>query len=179
MTVLILIRHCASSGQAPEADRFVAGRTAAEALADRLSGLGIDAVYSSPYRRALSTIEPFALRHALPLAVDDRLKERVLADHDRQDWLRHVERSFEDGEHRLSGGESFNAVRHRGLAALAQIVSRDHRLPIAASHGALISAVLSATDPTFGFDQWRALRNPDLFELSFSGGSLQSWKRLE
>jgi 2,3-bisphosphoglycerate-dependent phosphoglycerate mutase len=79
----------------------------------------------------------------------------------------------------LPAGKSLNTVRSRGLAALCDIAERGHHLPIAASHGNLISAVLRAADPSFGFEQWRALRNPELFELRFSRGRLESWSRLD
>ncbi len=52
------------------------------------------------------------------------------------------------------------------MAAITDIAAAGDRLPLAASHGNLISAVLRAADPAFGFEAWRALRNPDLFEVT-------------
>ena len=176
---ILLIRHCASLGQGETAGISPSGAVAADALAKRLLSLELDAIYSSPYRRALATIEPFATRASMTVAIDERLKERVLADEDRDDWLTQIERSFEDGEHCLKGGESMNATRDRGLAALADIAQGGHRRPVAVSHGALISAVLRACDRSFGFEHWRSLRNPDLFELSFRQATLTSWRRLD
>jgi 2,3-bisphosphoglycerate-dependent phosphoglycerate mutase len=175
---LILIRHCASTSQHPEAPLTEAGAAAAEALADRLAELAPDAVYSSPYARAIATVAPFAERVGLPLTTEVRLRERLLAEPEVDDWLEHIRRSFEDADHRAPGGESRNQVQARALAALAEIDARGHRLPIAASHGGLISAVLRAVDPTFGFDGWRTLANPDLFELVFETGRLTGWRRL-
>lgn len=156
-----------------------AGAAAAEALAERLAQIGPDAVYSSPYVRAVSTVEPYARRAGLPVVVEARLKERVLADPERDDWLDHVRRSFEDHHHRAPGGESQAEVRARALPALADIAGAGHRLPVAASHGGLISAVLGTMDPTFGFEGWRSLKNPDLFELTFDGGRPVSFVRLD
>ena len=179
MSRLILIRHCASTGQWPDAPLTEAGAAAAEALAERLAGLDPDAVYSSPYRRALSTLAPFAALAGLPMTVDARLKERVLADRDLDDWLDEIRRSFEDPDRRASGGESLNDSQARALDALGEIAGRGHRLPVVASHGGVISAVLRAADPTFGFEDWRGLKNPDLFELSLPGGRLAGWRRLD
>jgi 2,3-bisphosphoglycerate-dependent phosphoglycerate mutase len=179
MARLILIRHCESSGQAPDAPLTEAGARAAEALADRLAVLAPDAVYSSPYLRARTTVQPFADRAGLAIVEDARLHERVLSATPLDDWLDHVRRSYEDLDHVAgAGGESLRATQTRALAALADIVARGHHLPAVASHGNLISSVLRAADPEFGFEAWRGLKNPDLFELEFDGPRLVSYQRL-
>ncbi len=180
MARLILIRHCESSGQAPDAPLTEAGSRAAEALADRLAALAPDAIYSSPYRRARATVQPFAERAGLAVVEDARLHERVLSAKPLDDWLDHIRHSYADLDHVAgAGGESLRETQVRALAALAEIVARDHRLPVVASHGNLISSVLRAADPDFGFEAWRALKNPDLFELSFDGTRLVSNRRIE
>jgi 2,3-bisphosphoglycerate-dependent phosphoglycerate mutase len=180
MATLILIRHCESSGQAPDAQLTKAGSRAAETLADWLQALGPDAVYSSPYLRARTTVSPFAERAGLVIVEDARLHERVLSPTPLDDWLDHIRRSYEDMDHRPApGGESLRETQARALAALDDIMARGRRLPIAASHGNLISAILRAADPAFGFEDWRALHNPDLFELSFEGRQLAGYRRLE
>jgi 2,3-bisphosphoglycerate-dependent phosphoglycerate mutase len=177
---LILIRHCESSGQAPDAPLTEAGTRAAMALADRLAALGPDAVYSSPYLRARTTVQPFAERAGLILIEDVRLHERVLSEAPLDDWLDHIRRSYDDIDHRAGeGGETLREIQTRGLAAFADIATAGHRLPIAASHGNLISAILRAIDPDFGFEDWRALRNPDLFELAFEGRRAVAYRRLD
>jgi 2,3-bisphosphoglycerate-dependent phosphoglycerate mutase len=179
LSTLILIRHCAALGQEPTAELSPSGVEAAADLAVTLARLSPDAVYSSPYRRAVATVAPYAARAGLPIILDARLKECVLAERDRDDWLDHVRRSFDDWNHAAPGGESLAVVRDRALSALSEIAAAGHRLPIVASHGNLISAVLRSCDAAFGFEQWRALTNPELFELSFERNALTSWKRLD
>jgi len=65
------------------------------------------------------------------------------------------------------------------LAALADIAAAQHRLPIVASHGDLILTILRAVDPGFGFEGWRDLRNPDLFELSLAEGRPTAFSQVE
>ena len=178
MSTLILIRHCATSGQAPDSELTQAGVVAARDLADRLTLLSPDAIYSSPFRRAIDTVAPFAHRAALPTVLDDRLRERLLADRDLDDWLSHVRRSFDDRDYAGPGGESHAVVGDRALAALNEIAQRGHRLPVVASHGNLIAVVLRSSDPTFGFDEWRVLRNSELFKLTFSTAGLTACRRL-
>jgi len=180
MPKLILVRHCASSGQSPDAPLTEAGVRAAEGLVERLARLDPDAVYSSPYVRAMTTVSPFAERAGLPIRKEPRLHERVLAAEPLDDWLEHIRRSYDDVDHRPGpGGETLREVEARGCAALADIAANGHRLPIAASHGNLISAILRAADPRFGFEDWRRLRNPDLFEVTIEGGRPVGFVRLD
>ncbi len=135
MARLILVRHCASSGQAPDAPLTEEGARAAELLAHRLAALTPDAIYSSPYLRAVTSVRPFATRMGWPIVEDPRLHERVLAAEPLDDWLEHIRRSYGDVDHRPGpGGETLREVQARGCAALADIAAAGHRLPIAASH---------------------------------------------
>ena len=175
---MLLVRHCESMGQQPDAALTASGAAAAVALAGPLAAFQPDAIYSSPYRRAMATVEPLAARSGQDVRTDMRLSERVLSEEPLADWLAHLNRSFEDGDYRLPKGESLNQAQARGLAALLDIATVGHRLPVIASHGNLISALLRSVDPAFGFEDWRTLRNPDLFELTHDGGRLVAFVRI-
>src|SRR5690242_18231376 len=81
---LFLVRH---ADAIPEADEIIpsgiyddlplsrTGRNQAQALAERLSGLSFDAMYSSPLRRCLETAAPLAERLGMTPTVEERLKE--------------------------------------------------------------------------------------------------------
>jgi 2,3-bisphosphoglycerate-dependent phosphoglycerate mutase len=174
---ILLIRHCQSTGQSPDAPLTPAGRDDADRLGDQLTRLGVDAAYSSPYLRARSTLAPLVSRAGIALRLDDRLVERRLAAVELPDWLEHIRRSFEDLDHRAPGGESLREAQARGLAAIADIAGRGHRLPALCTHGNLLSAVLISMDACFGFEDWRQLRNPDLFMLACEGGRPLSYER--
>src|SRR6516225_8939878 len=92
MPKLLLIRHCQATAQRPDAPLTATGIKAAETLIARLQDLSLDAVYSSPYERAHATVRPFAVLTGLPVRLDDRLRERVLSDHDLEDWVDHMVR---------------------------------------------------------------------------------------
>ena len=113
-----LIRHAASSGQAPEASLTVVGRKQAEGLAEALGDIAVDALYSCPYRRARETIAPFAKASGLHVVELHDLRKRLLSPHPVPDWLTHIERSFDHRSHALSGGESFDQVTRRATIAL-------------------------------------------------------------
>lgn len=176
---IVLIRHAVSAGQEPEAELTPLGVEQAHALAERLCELGVDAAYSSPYRRAESTIMPFALRAGLPVTTLVDLHERILSPTPTPDWLGHVERSFRDFDYTLPGGESLRDSHRRALIALEAIARAGHELPAAVSHGNLIASVLHSIDPSFGFGSWREMRNPDLFEIALSTNTPVGYRRID
>lgn len=176
---LLLIRHCESSGQAPEAPLTPNGARAAVDLAGRLADLGVDAAYSSPFVRAQQTLLPFTKPRGLPLTLDDRLAERRLSPAPRVDWLELIRRSFDDFDHAVPGGESLREAQRRAIAALADVAAREHRLPAVVTHGNLLSSVLRHADASFGFEAWQSLRNPDLFIVTMGRGRPLAFERLE
>lgn len=164
-TQVLLVRHCESSGQQPEAPLTDVGCAQALELAERLSGLPIDHIVSSPYARAIGTIEPFAERVKLPLHLDERLAERRLAPEPIPHWREIVRLSFESLDSGVPGGETPRETLRRGWAAIESVLQGGHRLPVIVSHGQLLSLVLHSIDPGFGFAGWQSLRNPDVHRL--------------
>lgn len=175
---LLLIRHCAATGQAPEAPLTAQGTADAADLAAWLAAERVDALYASPFARAVATFAPYAAEAGLPIHHDSRLQERVLSPFDRADWLTHLETSFRDHAYRLEGGESIADAQARGLAALTEIAAAGDARPAVASHGNLIASILAAIDPAFGFDAWRGMTNPDIYRLVFSGRRPTRFDRL-
>ena len=167
---LIFVRHCQSSGQAPDDELTAQGFADAERLADRLAPLAIDAIYSSPYARAVQTIQPFAAVRQLPINIDFRLRERLLSAEPLDDWLAHIERSFADFDHRAPGGETLREAQARGLAAIEQVFADGATRAVVVSHGNLLASLLNRMDPAFGFAEWKAMPNPALYRVALQHG---------
>jgi 2,3-bisphosphoglycerate-dependent phosphoglycerate mutase len=123
-------------------------------------------VYSSPYPRARETVEPLAARLGLSLVMVDDLRERVLSEAGRADWLAHVRRSFADPDYALSDGESSRAAKRRVAAVLDELAGRHPDQTVAVgSHGNLIALALQLDDPAVGFDFWQAMPMPAVYTL--------------
>lgn len=174
----LLVRHCETDGQWPDAALTARGREQADALAAFLAAHPIDRIVSSPYARARASIEPFARRTGLAIAIDDGLAERRLSREPIAHWREVVERSFSEPDLRVDGGESAAETRARGWAALQGVLARGDRLPVVVSHGQLLSLVLHAIDPSFGFAGWAAMSNPDVFLLEARPGGGFAFRRL-
>ena len=178
MRQLLLIRHCRSSGQDPDAALTEIGRKQAEVLAGFLSDYPIDRIVSSSYTRAQQSIEPFAAKVGLPIHLDHRLIERTLSGSPIDNWREVVRDSFGDMELRVPGGESAREVLDRGWAAITELLDGGHRFPIAITHGNLLSLILNSLVPTFGYDGWEALSNPDVFALKEADDGRLVFERL-
>jgi 2,3-bisphosphoglycerate-dependent phosphoglycerate mutase len=176
-TLLYLVRHCQSSGQAPEAPLTAIGHQQAEQLAEVLHARGIARIVSSPYLRARQTIEPLARRLSLPLETDARLIERVLSPEPLDDWLDRLRAAWDDHDLALPGGESSRQATERGMAALEQILADPRQPAVVVAHGNLLALLLHAFDGRPGFATWEQLSNPDLFEIVYTPAAEQAAAR--
>ncbi|MEN0061018.1 MAG: histidine phosphatase family protein [Myxococcota bacterium] len=165
MARALLIRHCQSTGQAPEAPLSDLGRRQAEDLVPWLQARGVDHVVSSPYARAVATLRPFSDATGLPLHLDDRLHERVIAPEPIDHWREVIKRSFVDPAHHEPGGESGQDVLERATSAIVSVLDAGHTLPALASHGHLLALFLQSIDRSFGFAEHAAMTNPDAYLL--------------
>jgi 2,3-bisphosphoglycerate-dependent phosphoglycerate mutase len=163
--VLYLVRHCQSSGQAPDAPLTDLGQEQAQRLARTLQPHGIARIVASTHVRAVQTVKPLADLLGMSIETDDRLIERVLSTEPLDDWRQHLQAAWDDHDRVLPGGESSRQATARGLAALAEIAADPRQPVVVVSHGNLISLLLHAFDGRPGFATWEALSNPDLFEI--------------
>ena len=110
MTALYLVRHAQPVYQGYQETPELAplsekGRADSERLADFLQGKGIEQIYSSPYPRAVQTLEPLARRLGLPIELEPDLRERTVGSWV-EDFSAFARRQWEDFDYRLAQGES-------------------------------------------------------------------------
>ncbi len=170
---VLLVRHVSSETDLlrPERDWRLtdAGEAQANALAQQYSDESIGALYASSFRRAIDTLKPLAERLGCQITQIEDLREKRLSAEPMADFLPHVERSFADYEYALPGGESASQALQRFNAAMQVVVQDESEgALIVASHGNVIALFLSQFDTAFGFDGWRAMTNPHVFQLSWS-----------
>jgi probable phosphoglycerate mutase len=150
MTILLLIRHAHTptagkrlTGWAPGVHLSEEGRAQAERLAERLDGVPLAAIYSSPLERCRETAAPLATAHGLPTRVRRELIEvgygdwtgRSIAQLARTKLWRSVQAA--PSTVRFPGGESLADVQSRAV---------DEVRRIAEAHPDHIVAVISHAD---------------------------------
>lgn len=161
--LIYIIRHCKASGQEPSAELTEEGWTQAERLANRLAHEGIQRIVSSPFTRAIQSIEPLARRLDVEIETDSRLIERTLSNAALPDWLTCLQATFNDLDVCYAGGESSRAATARAVAAVEDILARESQITALVSHGNLSTLLLKYFDDRFGFEEWKKMSNPDVF----------------
>ena len=163
------IRHAHSNYTPDEVNRSLSDKgqeslVQLEFLADK----PITAIYSSPYQRAIQTVEPLAQNLKLPIQTDQRLVERKLssqaiADQDFEESLMQL---WAQPTLSLVGGESNQQAQQRALTFLHELESKHQNEEIIlSSHGNLICILLSAFDLSIDYNFWRSLSMPDVLVL--------------
>ncbi|MEL6642235.1 MAG: histidine phosphatase family protein [Pseudomonadota bacterium] len=175
----LLVRHANSADQAADAPLTAEGSRQAAALVPVLTALGAGPLYSSPYTRAAETIAPYAKASGQTVTTLDGLRERTLATVNLPNWREHMRRSFFDALHAGPGGESHTHLFVRAANAFAEIADTGGALPTFVTHGGLTAALFNRVDPSFGFDAWKDLRAPDLFEVEIKGRQIRNFVRRE
>jgi probable phosphomutase (TIGR03848 family) len=153
---VLLVRHAACdhvgrqiAGRSRGVHLNARGRAEAEALAEALAALPIEAIYSGPLERARETAAVLGDRLGRPLAVAGGLDEL-----DFGDWTGRTLDSLEPeplwqafnaarGATRIPGGELMAEAVDRAMAELVRIrEERPNGLVAAVSHGDIIRGVL-------------------------------------
>lgn len=166
---LYLVRHAEATGQDPDARLTMKGEADALSLVRFFENKEIASIITSPYERAVKTIEPSAKKLNLPIQVDERLKERMLTTETLMDWESPLKESFLYKDSKLKGGETSNEATQRILAVCNEVSSTTENT-VLVTHGNLLALLLNYYNPAFGFSEWKKLRNPDIFWVDLHTG---------
>lgn len=162
---ICIIRHCEAEGQSSNSPLTERGFTQANNLSNFLSDIKVDRIISSPFLRAIQTIEPFAKNKNIEIEIDSRLTEHILSSIFFPDWMDKLEATFNDMNVKYEGGESSNEAIKRIVAVVNDIMVSVWENTIIVSHGGMISLLMNHYNKNFGFDQWKNLSNPDVYLL--------------
>jgi 2,3-bisphosphoglycerate-dependent phosphoglycerate mutase len=162
---IYLIRHCKADGQQHGAKLTGEGFEQAYRLTDFLSTKHIDHIISSTYERAIATITPLAQKINLIVNTDPRLCERILSSEVLENWEEKLKETFLDREMRLPGGETSFEAMERGISVLEDLFQQSANNIAVVTHGNIMCLMLRFYDKKYGFDEWRQLTNPDVYEL--------------
>ncbi|KOP31174.1 hypothetical protein ADM98_01835 [Exiguobacterium sp. BMC-KP] len=165
MSTIYLIRHCETTGQAPDAPLTPRGEEQAQRLCTKLLELPITHIVSSPYRRALDSIHPLATALKFPITRENDLKERRLSAVPLENWQDHLRQTFNNPDYTCPGGESSRVATGRITRVVEEALQQQDG-SILITHGNLLSLYLHSIDPTFGFEESLQLKNPDVFKVT-------------
>ncbi|MGD9126501.1 MAG: histidine phosphatase family protein [Planctomycetia bacterium] len=178
--ILYVVRHGESTHNAEnriqgQSDPSLSelGRRQGARAAEVLRSVPLEAIYSSPLRRAAETAEILARELGQEIRYDDRLMEVHVGhvqDRHREEVMQlhpEVVPGWRSGrlDFRFPGGESRPEVIARGKAAFEEICRAGHRQAIVFSHGGLILAAIKALLDIPSDQPPLALRNASITKL--------------
>jgi len=184
-TNIYMVRHAESHfrfGEERTRDISEAGARAAKRAADILRTEAIDVVISSPYARAIQTVQPLADLANLPIITNEGLQERFVEGHHQVSWeekMQAVEKSFADLDYAMDGGESTSAAQQRAIPVIEELLTtyRGKNIVIG-THGNIMTVIMNYYDPRYGYDFWSQTSMPDIYRMTFDGHRLQQVDRL-
>ena len=149
-TEIYVLRHATpASSDLPNRSRPLSevGQRQAQALVPYLSSLGLNTVYTSPFKRAVDSVAPLCRAADLTPVEREDLRE-----------------SEED--------EQLPEVRLRMIQALSSIADENPgKRVLVCTHGGCLWGVVSHFDASFGYEDYREIRTPDMRRVVFGEGS--------
>jgi broad specificity phosphatase PhoE len=159
MTEIILARHGETEWNVEEVFRGridvelnKTGLKQAELLAEYLGGVKIEAVYSSPLKRALKTAEAIARRHSLKVEMVNGLTDcdfgrwQGLHLKEVRDKYKKLYQQWVNSPQsvQIPGGESLGEVRERALAMVDKVTAKHRGRVVLVSHRVVNKALICA-----------------------------------
>jgi 2,3-bisphosphoglycerate-dependent phosphoglycerate mutase len=181
LTNLYFVRHAHSTYTPDELGRPLseAGFADAKKVTDFLKTEGIDIVVSSPYKRAVQTVEGIAKYIDKEVIILDDFKERTLTTVPTEDFTLAITKVWEDYNFSWEGGESNFIAQKRGVEATYHVLEKyKDKNVVIGTHGNIMVLIMNFFDKQYDFSFWKSLDMPDIYKLTFHGNELRSAKRL-
>jgi 2,3-bisphosphoglycerate-dependent phosphoglycerate mutase len=187
MTVIYFIRHCESDRNVldPQKRPLTEKGSADRLVVDHyLSDKKVEAVLSSPYKRAYDTVAGFAAKNSFTIEIVDDFRER-LSD---SNWQRYTsfysfnQHQWADFKYTLSDGESLATVQERNIRALKTVIQKYQDKCIAiGTHGTALSLIINYFDHAFGFDDFMKIVDvmPWVVKMVFDGDTCLSIEKID
>ncbi len=173
-TRLFLVRHAVAAPHPdiaePDWPLTDAGHVQARDLVVSLGKEPVAAIWSSPYQRSMDTVAPLSDHFSHDIQSHEGLRERRWSDVWLEDFLPHLERSFNELDFRLPGGESAREALYRFESALIEIAGSAEGAPIVVgTHGNVLSLFLRSLDLRADFQFWKDLPYASVFKVDWDG----------
>ena len=133
----------------------------------------IDIVLSSPYKRAVDTLQDFADKYSFKIQIIEDFREQK-SDRDHLDRIidfsTYMEHLWTDFNYKLGDGESFIECQKRNVVALEKVLSQyQDKNIVVGTHGIALSTIMNYYDNTFGYEDFMAMAFifPWIVKMSF------------
>lgn len=135
-----------------------------------LADKNIDIVISSPFKRAVDTVQDFADKNGLSVEIVEDFRERKVDSGWIEDFASFSKKQWSDFSFKLSDGECLKEVQDRNISALNNVLKQySGKNIVVGSHGTSLSTIINFYDNSFGYDDFERIRflMPWIVEFSF------------
>lgn len=184
LTHVYMIRHAESpyiQGQEETRSLSEKGWQDAQRVTEILQAEQIDVFVSSPYARAIQTIEAAANQANQEIKLEPGFREREVGAwrSEYEHFIKAIEHLFANREYAFAEGESNAAAGERGSEAFQQVLNLHRGKKIAIGiHGNIMTIIMNHYDPAYDFSFWKTTSMPDIYKLSFENDQLVDVVRL-
>lgn len=182
MTTIYFVRHAHSTYTKEERERPLSekGHLDAENVTRLLKDRHIDVVISSPYKRAIQTVQGIANTYDVSIQIEEDLRERLLSSESVADFNDAVQKVWEDWDFAHEGGESNDVAQRHAVICLQNILKKyEDKNIVIGTHGNIMVLLMNYFDSKYDFRFWKTIRMPDIFKLNFHNEDLVSAERVE
>ncbi|MFD4706700.1 histidine phosphatase family protein [Gottfriedia sp. NPDC058432] len=181
ITNLYLVRHAHSTYTPDELGRPLSNRGFSDTkiVTELLLNEKIDYVISSPFKRAIQTVDEFAKSLNLEIMIEENFKERLLSQEPVVNFDDAIREVWMDFNRSWNGGESNYTAQKRGIKAINNLLKNYSGKNIAiGTHGNMMVLIMNFFDEKYDFNFWNELAMPDIYKLTFEGESLIEVNRI-
>ncbi|MBO1511228.1 histidine phosphatase family protein [Metabacillus bambusae] len=181
LTNLYFVRHAHSTYTPDELGRPLSekGFNDAEKITEILKKENIDIVISSPYKRAIQTVEGVAKIIGKEALIENGFRERNLSEKPVEDFYLAVTKVWEDFNFSWEGGESNISAQERGVKVTLQILEKyKGKNIVIGTHCNIMVLIMNYFNGKFGFEFWKELNMPDIYKLTFDKFKLKEVNRI-
>ncbi|WP_002149038.1 histidine phosphatase family protein [Bacillus cereus] len=182
MTTIYFVRHAHSTYTKEERERPLSekGWLDAQNITSLLKDEKIDVVISSPYERAIQTVEGIANANKLSIQLEEDLRERLLSKEPVQDFNDAIQKVWEDWTFAYEGGESNDVAQRRAVLCMQNILGKyKGKNIVIGTHGNIMVLLMNYFDSKYDFQFWKTLHMPDVYKLIFDNNDFISAERIE
>jgi 2,3-bisphosphoglycerate-dependent phosphoglycerate mutase len=181
LTTVYLVRHAESIYTPDELSRPISDKAKVDVdrLKEGFESIRLDKVFSSPYRRAIQTVERLALDRNLEVEIVEEIKERRKSLGKLDNFFENVKKLWDDPSYKFDGGESNLEGQARGIKALKRLlVENEGKTIVIGGHGDMMTLILNYYDNVYGYETWRQMDMPDVYKLVFEKNKIVSVERI-
>ncbi|MGE7889769.1 histidine phosphatase family protein [Bacillus cereus] len=182
MTTIYFIRHAHSTYTKEERELPLSekGHCDAENVTSLLKDKHIDVVISSPYKRAIQTVQGIANTYNLSIQIEEDLRERLLSTELVADFNVAMQNVWKDWSFAYEGGESNDVAQRRAVICMQNILKKyEGKNIVIGTHGNIMVLIMNYFNSKYDFGFWKTLHMPDVYKLTLDKNRFISAERIE